>query len=69
MTQRYIAKTRDYDYCFVGIWKSAEAIAAQRQSMIANLDEVRRTIEELSTELGITDPVSGNVVSKVGYHN
>ena len=34
--------------------------------MIANLDEVRRTIEELSTELGITDPVSGNVVSKVG---
>ena len=30
MTQRYIAKTGDYDYCFVGIWKSAEAIAAQR---------------------------------------
>ena len=25
MTQRYIAKTGDYDYCFVGIWKSAEA--------------------------------------------
>ena len=23
MTQRYIAKTGDYDYCFVGIWKSA----------------------------------------------
>ena len=21
MTQRYIAKTGDYDYCFVGIWK------------------------------------------------
>ena len=27
MTQRYIAKTGAYDYCFVGIWKSAEAIA------------------------------------------
>ena len=25
MTQRYIAKTGDYNYCFVGIWKSAEA--------------------------------------------
>ena len=25
MTQRYIAKTGDYDYCFVGIWESAEA--------------------------------------------
>ena len=34
MTQRYIAKTGNYDYCFVGIWKSAEAIAAQRPAMI-----------------------------------
>ena len=41
MTQRYIAKTGDYDYCFVGIWKNAEAIAAQRPAMIAHLDEVR----------------------------
>ena len=37
MTQRYIAKTGDYDYCFVGIWKSAEAIAAQRPAMICLL--------------------------------
>jgi len=57
-----------YDYCFVGIWKSAEAIAAQRQAMIAHLDEVREFMEELSPELGVTDPVSGNIVSKVGYH-
>ena len=33
MTQRYIAKTGDYDYCFVGIWKSADAIAAQRLAL------------------------------------
>ena len=69
MTQRYIAKTGDYDYCFVGIWKSAEAIADQRPAMIAHLDEVRGFMEELSPELGITDPVSGNIVSKVGYHD
>ena len=68
MTQRYIAKTGDYDNCFVGIWKSAEAIAAQRPTMIAHLDEVRGFMEELSPELGVTDPVSGNIVSKVGYH-
>ena len=37
MTQRYIAKTGDYDYCFVGIWKSAEDIAAQRPAMICLL--------------------------------
>ena len=69
MTQRYIAKTGNYDYCFVGIWKSAEAIAAQRPDMISHLDEVRGFMEELSPELGVTDPVSGNIVSKVGYHD
>ena len=69
MTQRYIAKTGDYDYCFVGIWKSAEAIAAQRSAMITHLNEVRGLMEELSPELGVTDPVSGKIVSKVGYHD
>jgi len=69
MTQRYIAKTGNYDYCFVGIWRSAEAIAAQRLTMIAHLDNVRGFMEELSPELGVTDPVSGNIVSKVEYNN
>ncbi len=46
MTQRYMAKTGDYDYCFVGIWESAEAIAAQRPAMIAHFDAVRGFIEE-----------------------
>ena len=62
MMQRYIAKTGDYDYCFVGIWESAEAIAAQRSKMVAHLDKVRGFMEELSPELGVTDPVSGNIV-------
>ena len=69
MTQRYINKTRNYDYWFVGIWKTAESIAAQRPAMIAHLNEVRGFMEELSPELGVTDPVSGNIVSKVGYHD
>ena len=69
MTQRYIAKTGDYDYCFVGIWKSSDAIAAQRPKMISHLNEVRGFMEELSPELGVTDPVSGDIVSKVGYHD
>ena len=69
MTQRYIAKTGNYDYCFVGIWKSAEAIAAQRPAIISHLNDVRGFMEELSPELGVTDPVSGNIVSKVGYYD
>ena len=69
MTQRYIAKTGIHDYCFVGIWESEEAIKAQRAAMISHLDEVRGFMEELSPELGVTDPVSGIIVSKVGYHD
>ena len=37
--------------------------------MITHLDEVRGFIEELFPELGVTDPISGNIVSKVGYHD
>ena len=57
MTQRFIAKTGNYDYFFVGIWKSSEAIAAQRPAMIAHLDEVWGFMEELSPELGFTESV------------
>ena len=69
MTQRYIAISGECDYCVGGIWTKAESIAAQRPAMIAHLDEVRGFMEELSPELGVTDPVSGNIVSKVGYHD
>jgi len=63
MKQRYVAKTGNYDYCFVGIWESEEAIEAQRPKMIAHLDEVRGLMQELSPSLGVTDPVSGNIVA------
>lgn len=55
-------KTGERTYCYIGIWESAEAIAAQRDAMIANLDKARHLLEELSPELGVTDPVSGTVV-------
>ena len=55
-------KTGDRTYCFIGIWESEEAIASQRENMIGNLDKVRHLLEELSPELGVTDPVSGTVV-------
>ena len=48
---------------------SEEAIETQRPAMIDHLDEVRGFMEELSPELGVTDPVSGNIVSKVGFHD
>ena len=68
-TQSYIAKTGNYYYCFVGICKTVEAVAAQRPAMIAYLDEVRGFMKKLSPELGVTDQVSGNIVSKVEYYD
>ena len=43
-------------------WYLGISIAAQRENMIGNLDKVRHLLEELSPELGVTDPVSGTVV-------
>ena len=69
MTQRYIDKTRNYNYFFFGIWERAEAIAARRPVMIAHLNEIREFMEELSPILGVTDTVSRNIVSKVCQHD
>ncbi len=60
---RHIAKTGSHDYCFVGLWESEEAIAKARSKMIAHLDEVRDFMQELSADLGVTDPVSGPIVA------
>ena len=61
MLESKLVKTDDYTFYYVGTWESEEAIAAQRDNMIANLDKMRHMLE-LSPELGLTDPVSGSVV-------
>ena len=62
MSDRYLAKTGDRRYCFVGLWDSEEKLVAARPFMIELLNSVREFLEELSPELGVTDPVSGPVV-------
>lgn len=42
-------------------WKVVALQNAMRQ-MISLLDSARHLLEELSPELGVTDPVSGSVV-------
>jgi hypothetical protein len=39
-----------------------EAMAAARPAMIATLDTFRDRLEDLGQGLGVTDPVSGEVV-------
>ena len=57
-----IIQTGERDFCLIGEWDSMEAIVAARPTMIATLDRSREMLEDLGGELGVTDPVSGEVV-------
>jgi hypothetical protein len=57
-----LVKTGDRSYCFVGEWEAMSWIVAARPQMIGMLDRFRDALEELGADLGVTDPVSGDVV-------
>ena len=57
-----LAKTGEHSYVGYGLWESQEHMQNAMPSMIALLDSTRHLLEELSPELGVTDPVSGTVV-------
>ena len=55
-------QTGPNNHCIIGEWKNEDAITKARPKMIAGLDAVRSMLEEISPELGVTDPVSGPVI-------
>jgi hypothetical protein len=57
-----LIKTGDRTYCAIGEWESHQSIIAARLSMVVMLDTFRDTLEDLGAWLGVTDPVSGEVV-------
>jgi hypothetical protein len=57
-----LVRTGERAYCFVGEWDSYDALAGARARMIALLDSFRADLEDLGGGLGVTDPVSGEVV-------
>lgn len=59
-------KTGDRSYCLVGIWANTQALVAARPAMIANLDKIRDSLEDLGGGLGVTDAVSGEAVMELG---
>jgi hypothetical protein len=61
-----LIKSGERSYCFVGEWDGMAEIAAARPAMIANLDRFRDTLEDLGNGMGVTDPVSGEVVVDIG---
>ena len=57
-----LAKTGDRSYVGYGLWESEDKMIDARPQMIGLLDSARHLLEELSSELGVTDPVAGTVV-------
>ena len=62
MLSQFLIKTGDYSYCFVAIWESERSLVEARTLMIESLNSMRHTLEEITPELGVTDPVSGPVI-------
>jgi antibiotic biosynthesis monooxygenase len=58
-----LIKTGDRTFCIVAEWRSFDALAAARPEMIGMLDKLRDLLEDLGGGLGVTDPVSGDVVA------
>ncbi|EYD75923.1 Uncharacterized protein Rumeso_02541 [Rubellimicrobium mesophilum DSM 19309] len=61
----YLVRTGERTFCFVGEWDSMEALASGRPAMIAELDRFRGILEDLGGGLGVTDPVSGEIVLRL----
>lgn len=60
-----LIKTGDRTYCLIGEWDKMDSIVAARPTMIRILDGFRDMLEDLGGGLGVTDPVSGEVVVEV----
>ena len=58
----FLVQTGDREYVAVGTWESEDALVNARPSLIGNLDKMRDFLEEISPDLGVTDPRSGNIL-------
>ena len=62
LRQGALVKTGERTFCFVAEWTSFQKIVDARPQMIGLLDGMRNYLEDLGGGLGLTDPVSGEVV-------
>jgi hypothetical protein len=62
----WLVKTGDRTFCVIGQWQSFQHLADARPEMIGILDEMRHMLDDLGAGLGLTDPVSGEVVASFG---
>ena len=65
LKQMLVVKTGERTYCIIGEWDKFDSIVKSRPEMIKSLDGMRDLLEDLGHGLGVTDPVSGEVVVEV----
>ena len=61
ISAKYV-ETKPNEFFMIGEWNSEDDITTAKPKMIAFLETLRHTLEELSSDLGVTDPHSGTVV-------
>jgi len=49
-------------YCTFALWRQEQDLVNARPALIAFLDSIRHLLQEISPQLGVTDPVSGPVL-------
>ena len=62
----HLIKTGDRTFCMVAEWRTFQSIVNARPLMLGALDGFRGMLEDLGNGLGVTDPVSGQAVLKLG---
>ena len=60
-----LVRTGENTFCLLGEWTNFQKIVDARPLMIGILDGFREHLEDLGGGLGLTDPVSGEVVLKL----
>jgi hypothetical protein len=60
-----LVKIGENAFCFIGQWTNFQKIIDARPLMIGMLDGFREHLEDQGGGLGVTDPVSGEVVVKL----
>jgi len=62
----WLVRTGEQTFCFIGQWRTFRSLVNARPEMIGLLDEMRDMLEDLGGGLGVTDPVSGEAIAKMG---
>jgi hypothetical protein len=60
--KQYMIHTGDRTFTWIGMFKSETAIAEVRPHLVEQLDKIRDLLEEISPEMGVSDPPFGSVI-------